>query len=182
MRVVPAVALVLISGLSACSTMSSEPMSARSAMEVPEAVRVPAGHRVAMETVGVGEITYECRDKAGAVGQQEWTFVGPEAALMDRSGKRVGRYYGPPATWQATDQSAVTGTQLAVAPGGAGNIPLQLVKANPATGQGMMTGITHIQRLATRGGVAPMSPCTAERRGQREIVKYQADYLLWKAQ
>jgi hypothetical protein len=29
-------------------------------------VQVPAGNKVAWETVGVGQITYECRAKAGA--------------------------------------------------------------------------------------------------------------------
>ncbi|CDS53518.1 FIG00953527: hypothetical protein [Polaromonas sp. CG9_12] len=38
---------------------------------LPDAVKVPAGHKVAMETVGVGKITYECRDKANAPGMNE---------------------------------------------------------------------------------------------------------------
>ena len=38
---------------------------------LPAAVQVPAGNKVAMETVGVGDITYECRAKAGAAGQFE---------------------------------------------------------------------------------------------------------------
>ena len=34
----------------------------------------------------------------------EWVFVGaPDAKLMDCSGKVVGRYYGPPATWESND-------------------------------------------------------------------------------
>ena len=49
---------------------------------LPDAVKVPAGHKVAMETVGVGEITYECRAKAGTMGEHEWVFVGPKAALL----------------------------------------------------------------------------------------------------
>ena len=34
--------------------------------QLADAVKVPAGHRVFAETVGVGEITYECRLKAGS--------------------------------------------------------------------------------------------------------------------
>ena len=148
---------------------------------LPAAVQVPNGHRVVLETVGAGDITYECREKANAAGQFEWVFAGPNAALMDRQGRSIGRYFGPPATWAASDGSAITGTQLAVAPAGDGNIPLQLVKANPATGQGAMSGISHIQRVATRGGVAPVLVCDAAGKGKREIVKYQADYIFWKA-
>ncbi|MFB4394573.1 MULTISPECIES: DUF3455 domain-containing protein [unclassified Pseudomonas] len=151
------------------------------AASVPDAVKVPEGHKVMLETVGVGEITYECRDKPNAAGQTEWTFVGPKAVLNDRSGKAVGSYFGPPATWQAKDGSKVTGAQLAVAPAGTGDIPFQLVKANPAEGQGAMNGVAYIQRLATKGGVAPASPCTTATKGKQEVVKYQADYIFWAA-
>ncbi|MGL4230157.1 MAG: DUF3455 domain-containing protein [Casimicrobium sp.] len=151
---------------------------------LPDAVKVPAGHRVAMETVGVGDITYECRDKKDAnnatPGQYEWAFVGPSAVLNDRSGKAIGAYYGPPATWRSNDGSTVTATQVAVSPASPGNIPLQLVKANPATGTGAMMGVTYIQRVATKGGVAPAMTCDMASKGKREVVKYQADYILYK--
>jgi hypothetical protein len=68
-----------------------------------------------------------------------------------------------------------------VSPGMAGSIPLQLVKANPAMGSGAMQGVTYIQRVHTRGGVAPAMPCDASFKGSREIVQYQADYIFWKA-
>jgi hypothetical protein len=148
---------------------------------LPDSIKVPDGHKVALETTGVGEITYECRDKANAAGQTEWTFVGPKAVLNDRSGKPVGTYFGPPATWQAQDGSKVTGTQLAVAPSGAGNLPYQLVKANPAEGKGAMTGVSYIQRVALKGGVAPSTACTTANNGKQEVVKYQADYIFWAA-
>jgi hypothetical protein len=166
--------------LGACASMSPmQPMFSQDSL--PDAVKVPAGNKVAMETVGVGQITYECRDKAGTPGAMEWFFVGPDAALNNRAGKQVGKYYGPPATWEAMDGSKITATQLAVAPAGAGNIPYQLVKANPATGMGAMSGVTHIQRVATKGGVAPAGVCSAANKGAREVVKYQADYIFWKA-
>ena len=165
--------------LAACATTQMAPMYDQSAL--PDAVKVPAGNKVAMETVGVGDITYECRDKANAPGMTEWVFVGPNAVLNDRSGKQVGKYYGPPATWESMDGSKLTATQLAVAPSSAGNLPFQLVKANPAMGSGAMTGVTHIQRVALKGGVAPGTPCTPANKGTKEIVKYQADYIFWKA-
>lgn len=149
---------------------------------LPDGVRVPAGHRVKLETVGVGDLSYECREKAGGAGSYEWTFAGPMAVLNDRSGKPVGRYYGPPATWEAADGSKITGTQLAVAPAGAGNIPLQLVKADPAVGSGAMSGVSYVQRVAIKGGAAPSTvACDANARGKRETVKYQADYIFWSA-
>jgi hypothetical protein len=147
--------------LSACSGMGMKPMGsmAYSQASLPEAVKVPAGHVVAMETVGAGDITYECRAKAAMPGQ----------------------YVGPPATWANMDGSKVTATQVAVAPNGPDNIPLQLVKANPAMGAGAMQGVTYIQRVATRGGVAPAMACGAAGVGQKQIVKYQADYIFYRA-
>lgn len=176
-----AVAAALL--LSACGSMMSSSASTPmfSQDRLPDAIKVPAGNRVAMETVGVGEITYECRDKANMPGQTEWVFVGPKAALNDRSGKQVGTYYGPPATWESSDGSKLTATQLAVAPSGTGHLPYQLVKANPAMGMGAMTGVTYIQRVALKGGVAPASACAPANKGERQIVKYQADYIFWKA-
>jgi hypothetical protein len=149
--------------LTACaSQMGAKPMFSQDGL--PDAVKVPAGHKVAMETVGVGEI-----------------FVGPDAKLMDRAGKQVGRYYGPPATWEAMDGSKFTGAQVAVAPAPAGNIPLQLVKANPAMGMGALQGVTYVQRVATVGGVAPAMACGASNTGSKQIVQYRADYILYKA-
>ena len=114
-------------------------------------------------------------------GQYEWVFVGPDAGLKDRSGKIVGKYYGPPATWEANDGSKVTATQLAVAPNGAANLPLQLTKANPSTGMGAMQGVTYIQRVATVGGVAPTVMCSKAHEGVNQLVRYTADYIYYKA-
>ncbi len=167
--------------LAGCAGMSP-PMFTQASL--PDAVKVPAGHRVAMETIGVGQITYECRAKANMAGAFEWVFVGPDAVLNARDGKVLGRYYGPPATWEASDGSKFTGAQVAVAPAAPGSIPLQLVKANPAwskDGKGSFEGVSFVQRVATKGGVAPASSCAADSVGKKEIVRYQADYILWKA-
>lgn len=148
------------------------------AMDVPEAVRVPAGHKMVMKAVGVGELTYECRSKANDAAAFEWAFVGPVAKLMD-GGKEVGKYYGGP-TWEASDGSKVTGKQIAIAPAAPGSIPLQLVKAESAMGSGAMSGITYIQRVNTKGGVAPADPCGASMAGTKKHVSYTADYLFFR--
>jgi hypothetical protein len=131
-----------------------------------------------MTTTGVGEITYECREKKDMAGQHEWAFVGPVATLYGADRKPVGKYYAGP-TWEAADGSKVTGKQVAVAPASAGNLPLQLVKAEPAMGAGAMAGVTYIQRLNTRGGVAPMTACDAMGKGRRQVVAYEADYVFY---
>jgi hypothetical protein len=161
---------------SACSTMSPPPMVDNATL--PEAVRAPAGATQKMWTVGRGELTYECREKKDMAGQFEWAFVGPVATLYGRGDQVVGKYYAGP-TWEANDGSKVTGKQVAVAPGGAGNIPLQLVKADPATGAGAMQGVAYVQRLNTQGGVAPTAACTTADKGKRQQVAYVADYVFY---
>ena len=157
------------------------PLSAvAQSMDVPEPLRVPAGHQVAMTAVGTGELTYECRAKPADASAYEWAFVGPMATLTDaKTRNEVGRYYAGP-TWEAADGSKVTGKQVAVAPAGAGSIPLQLVKAEPAAGAGAMSGISYIQRVNTKGGVAPADPCAQASAGTRKTVPYQADYVFYK--
>ena len=182
----------LLAAMAGCSSMPSATSQAMTAPRPPDvpvfsqdhlpaAIQVPAGNKVAMETVGDGEISYQCREKQAGAGQYEWVFVGPKAVLRDRAGGSVGTYYGPPATWQASDGSRVAGTQVAVAPAGSGNIAYQLVKATPATGQGAMTGVTFIQRIATRGGVPPTTTGAQATLGRTEVVSYRADYVFWSA-
>jgi hypothetical protein len=145
---------------------------------LPEPVRVPAGQKPMMLASGVGDITYECREKKDMAGQYEWAFIGPMATLYARDRKAVGTYYAGP-TWESSDGSKVTGKQVAVAPAGAGNIPLQLVKAEPATGAGAMSGVRYIQRVNTKGGVAPSLVCDAGAKGKRQTVAYEADYVFY---
>jgi Protein of unknown function (DUF3455) len=171
--------------LSACAAgPMTAPMASKASMApvdnaaLPEAVRVPAGQMLRMSATGVGEITYECREKAGMAGAHEWAFVAPVATLYGAGRQVVGTYYAGP-TWQSTDGSKVTGKQLAVAPAGAGRLPLQLVKAEPAMGSGAMQGVSYIQRLNTKGGVAPTALCDASAKGQRQQVAYEADYVFY---
>lgn len=149
-------------------------------MSLPEQVRVPDAHVQKAWTVGIGEVTYACREKADQPGSYAWTFVVPAATLYDDGKKEVGKYYGGP-TWESKDGSKVTGKQVAVAPNSAGNLPLQLVKANPATGDGAMTGVSYIQRLNTVGGAAPSKVCDTASAGQEMKVAYQADYVFYTA-
>lgn len=147
--------------------------------DVPQPIAVPSGHRPAMSLKGVGQLTYECRAKAGADGAHEWVFVAPDATLQDTDGKIVGKYYGGP-TWEHNDGGKITGKQLAVAPAAAGAIPLQLVQTAPAMGKGPFEGVTYIQRVNTMGGVAPKATCDASGAGNRQTVSYSADYVFYK--
>jgi hypothetical protein len=161
--------------LSACAVTMPYSQS-----QLPSQVQVPPGHQVAWESVGVGDLTYQCRAKAQMADQFEWVFVGPKAQLQDRAGKPVGSYFGPPATWKVAEGAEMTGTQLAVAPAGEGNIALQLVKANPAKGNSVLNGVAFIQRVNTKGGAAPTESCNAAMLNMSKTVAYRADYIFYK--
>jgi Protein of unknown function (DUF3455) len=176
------ISLAAAAVLSACASapmpMSAAPMMAVDNATLPAPVRVPAGAKLMMTTTGVGEITYECREKKDMAGQHEWAFVAPVATLYGSGRAVVGKYYAGP-TWESTDGSKVTGKQVAVAPAAPGSIALQLVKADPAMGSGAMTGVGYIQRLNTKGGVPPAMACDATSKGQRQQVAYEADYVFY---
>ena len=84
---------------------------------------------------------------------------------MRRSKAATGKYYAGP-TWEAADGSKITGKQVAVAPASAGNIPFQLVKTEP--GSGALKDVTYIQRVNTKGGVAPSDACNAVDEGHEK--------------
>ncbi len=148
--------------------------------QVPDAVLPPAGNKAFVTLSATGDLNYECRPVADKPGTHAWAFVGPDAKLWDASKKEVGKYYAGP-TWEAADGSKVTGAQVATAPGAAGAIPLQLVKAASSSGTGAMTDVTFIQRLNTVGGVAPTTPaCAAANVGAKTTVPYSADYVFFK--
>ena len=148
----------------------------------PPAITVPAGNTLALTLLGAGDLIYECKAKADMPGVYEWAFAGPVAVLYDKSSMApAGKYYAGP-TWEAKDGSKVGGKQLGVSPSPtAGSIPLQLVQAGASTGTGAMSGISFIQRMNTKGGVAPKDPCGAGNAGVKVMVKYEADYLFYKA-
>ena len=149
--------------------------------QAPAQVTPPIGNQAAFTLSASGDLTYECRAVADQPGTFAWTFAGPNAKLWDAGKKEAGRYYAGP-TWEAADGSKVTGTQLAVAPGTAGAIALQLVQATTVTGDGVMAGVTYVQRLKTVGGVAPTTPaCAAGNVGTKTTVPYAADYVFFKA-
>lgn len=175
----PLILTATVLALAACASPSMKsPMVDNAAL--PQAVRVPAGEKQAMWTsTRDGRITYECREKADMAGQYAWAFVGPVATLTNGSGKAVGKYFGPPTTWESNDGSKIGGKQVAVAPNATGNIPLQLVKTEGAMGSGAMSNVTYIQRLKTQGGVAPSAACAMANKGEQKVVDYSADYVFY---
>ncbi len=173
----------VVFAVAGCST-SGGPLSSSSPSaaddRVPAAIAAPTGAKLAMTLKGSGLQNYECRPKAGVAGGFDWTLLGPEAALRDKSDALVGRHYAGP-TWEYADGSKVTGTVVADAAAPAsGSIPWLLLKGT-SSGNGAFAGTTYVQRIATSGGTAPSEPCNASLAGTKKATRYSADYRFYKS-
>ncbi len=163
--------------MAACSNVAPLPKEF-SQDTLPMAIGVPPGHKVVLETTATGVLNYECR--ATPTGPFAWTLVSPQANLLDRTGKDVIAYSGPPAKWTHMDGSSVVGSQIAVATNGEFNLPLQLARAEPSVGTGALQNVSFIQRIKTKGGVEKTKPCTTANGGEKVTLPYQADYIFWR--
>jgi len=121
-----------------------------------------------------GAQLYEC--KADAAGKLAWQFREPIATLIV-DGKTVGRHYAGP-SWELADGSAVVGKVAGRAPGASPqDIPLLKLEVTSRRGSGQLSGITTVQRLNTKGGVAEGA---CERSGAFLSVPYSAEYAFFR--
>ncbi len=140
--------------------------------EIPDSIAAPDETLVATFHA-LGAQVYEC--KADAAGKLAWQFREPIATLLV-DGKTVGRHYAGP-SWDLADGSAVTGKVSGRAAGATAlDVPLLKLDATPQH-DGLLTGVSTIQRLNTKGGVAPR-PCQTA--GTLLSVAYSADYAFYK--
>ena len=180
-----AVTLAVVTGtatlMAACSGVKPPPKE-YAQERLDDQIQVQAGNVVALETTATGLLNYECKTNANAAGTIGWVLVSPQAELVDRTGKEVAKYSGPPATWTHMDGSSVVGQQIAVAPRpGATNLAYQLSKGMPGAAPGVLQNITYIQRIKTKGGQDLSKACAQSNLGDKLTLPYQADYIFWKA-
>jgi hypothetical protein len=146
--------------------------------EVPAALRVPQDQTLVLEALATGVQIYECSQKGDSA--YEWIFKAPEAALASRTGQSLGKHYGGP-TWESRDGSAVVAELKARDPGpDATAIPWLLLSAKTTMGSGALTSVRSIQRIDTKGGVAPAQPCTDKNLKQIARVPYTATYYFYR--
>jgi Protein of unknown function (DUF3455) len=137
---------------------------------VPDAIAAP-GETVVLTVHALGAQVYEC--KAGTDGKSAWAFREPIATLM-ADGKTVGRHYAGP-NWEHSDGSAVVGKAAANAPGATPNdIPWLKLEVISRRGNGILAGVTTVQRINTGGG---MLKGACDKAGTFSNVPYSADYV-----
>ena len=141
--------------------------------QVPEAIAAP-GETVVATLHAQGAQVYEC--KTDAAGKLVWQFREPIATLFV-DGKTIGRHYAGP-NWELADGSAVVGKVSGRSAGATPkDIPLLKLDVTTHRGTGRLSGVTTIQRLNTKGGVAEGS---CESAGAFLSVPYSADYAYLK--
>ncbi|MBV9949721.1 MAG: DUF3455 domain-containing protein [Myxococcales bacterium] len=155
---------------------------------VAASIAVPdGGGAPAIHVAASGTQNYACARAAGDGGAGfAWIPVGPEATLSDCRGAVVGSHFGSDAgasapEWQLRDGSYVVGRKLAAStpPEAAGAVPWLLLGADGRGGSGPLANARFVQRVATRGGVAPSGGCDAGTLGAVQKVPYQADYYFY---
>ncbi len=141
---------------------------------IPPGFETP-GAVEALRVTGVGAQIYVCAKAAD--GSLAWSFREPVAALIDASGKTVGRHFAGP-TWELADLSAVVGKVAAKAAGASPqDVPWLKLDVASANGKGGLEGVTHVLRLDTRGGQFA-GACSPE--GALHAEPYSASYVFLK--
>src|ERR1700749_3515710 len=155
-----ALAVLLLSGLDVSAN----------AQTLPDAIAAP-GETVVLTVHAEGAQVYEC--KAGADGKLAFAFREPIATLIV-DGKPVARHYAGP-NWQHSDGSAVTAKAAGNAPGAApDDIPWLKLEVTASRGSGVLSGVTTVQRINTRGGKLEGG---CDKAGSFKSAPYAADYV-----
>jgi Protein of unknown function (DUF3455) len=137
----------------------------------PEAIAPPPGETIVLSVHAEGAQVYEC--KAGADGKLGWVFREPIAILL-ADGKTVGRHYAGP-NWEHSDGSAVVGKVTASVAGATPNdIPWLKLEVISRRGSGVLSGVTTVQRINTKGGKLDGG---CDKAGSLRSVPYSAEYV-----
>jgi hypothetical protein len=140
------------------------------APQVPAAIAAP-GQTLVTTLHAEGAQIHECR--AAADGKLIWQVREPIATLF-LAGQTVGRHYAGP-TWEYIDGSLIVGKVAAIVSGATANdVPWLRLDVVRRQGSGMLSGVTTVQRINTKGGAA-QGPCDSA--GSYLSVPYSADYV-----
>jgi Protein of unknown function (DUF3455) len=146
---------------------------ARAQTSLPDAIAA-GGETVVLSAHAEGAQVYEC--KAATDGKLAWAFREPIATLLV-DGKTVGRHYAGP-NWEHIDGSAVTAKAAGNAPGATSDdIAWLKLQVTASRGSGVMTGVTTVQRINTKGGKLDGA---CDKAGSFKSAPYSAEYVFLK--
>jgi hypothetical protein len=137
--------------------------------DVPLELRPPDGQQLVFVARGQGVQIYDCVARA-------WQFREP-AAVLARRRHEVGIHFRGP-SWELFDGSSFQGRAIVTvpAPNPSRDIPLLLIERVVTAGDGILSQVDFVQRLWTRGGVAPAGACEL---GTTAAIPYTAVYTFF---
>jgi hypothetical protein len=139
---------------------------------------IAAGETIVATFRAEGAQVYECKPDASNTSASRlqsltWQFREPIATLI-LDGKSVGRHFAGP-NWDHIDGSGVRAEVSVSAPAATpGDIPNLQLEAVEHRGNGILTNVTAVRRINTKGGML-QGPC--EIAGGYRSIPYSADYV-----
>jgi hypothetical protein len=168
----------LFSFMLAGTLVALDPEAPLDAQQTPQQLQPPAPQRLLLQVSAKGDQVYTCKNDAGTFA---WALKAPDAQLFDKDGKSFGKHFAGP-SWEASDGSRITGKAVANAPSpDAESIPWLLITVVGHEGGGVLSQVTSVQRLNTKGGKAQAAGCDAAHAAQEARVPYTANYLFFVA-
>jgi hypothetical protein len=166
-----------------CSTISSIAIllvlgSVPAVQATAQLPSIAAGETIVATFRAEGAQVYECKPDASNTSASQlqaltWQFREPIATLI-LDGKSVGRHFAGP-NWDHIDGSGVRAkvsvSAPAATPGDIPNLQLEVVEHR---GNGILTNVTAVRRINTKGGML-QGPC--EIAGGYRSIPYSADYV-----
>lgn len=166
-------ALTIIAGFAGASIPVARAGNGWGVADLPsplcDGLQLPSDSRVAFRLFAVGVQVYRWNGTA-------WTFVEPVATLYADEEYRIkaGTHYAGP-TWEGIDGSKVVGARLADCSPDTASIPWLLLHQVSTEGPGIFAQVTYIQRVNTKGGLAPIAPGASI--GVTAQIPYTTEYV-----
>jgi len=151
---------------------------------IPETIQVPAnlpgGNTRVATFFAEGVQKYRAQQRAGSdPATYEWVFIAPQADLYDITNKKTGTHSAGP-SWQLLGSAdSIFAQQYSPPKTAPSSDPASIdwLLLMPKTGKtptGIFANVSYIQRIATQGGKAPLTPPSSVT--ETVDVKYTAVY------
>ena len=176
--IIATLALLMVASLTNAGSPTAAPAKDKDGPDLPsplcDRLRVGEGNKLHSQVYADGFQIYRWNGLS-------WVFVEPEATLFANENYKgkVGKHYVGP-TWESNSGSKVVGARMYGCTPDATAIPWLLLEAVSTSGPGIYSNVTYIQRVNTKGGVAPAGPGSFI--GEIVKVPYTAEYFFYREQ
>jgi hypothetical protein len=175
--IIAALALLMVAGITSANTPTA-PAKDKNGPDLPsplcDRLRVGEGNKLHSQVYAGGVQIYRWDGLS-------WVFVEPSATLFANAGYdgKVGKHYAGP-TWESNSGSKVVGARMYSCQPDTTAIPWLLLEAVSTSGPGIYSSVTYIQRVNTKGGLAPAGPGSFI--GETVQIPYTAEYYFYSEQ